>query len=62
VREQFDNCGQQHVARQTHAKLADATAYVHLSGRQLRAVPSPLEAIDVSSPEEVKRSRRLIKR
>jgi site-specific recombinase XerD len=45
-----------------HAKLADTTVYLHLSRRHLQAVPSPLEAIDVSSPEEVKRSRRLIKR
>jgi integrase/recombinase XerD len=45
-----------------HAKLADTTVYLHLSRRHLQAVPSPLEAIDVSSPEQVKRSRRLIKR
>jgi site-specific recombinase XerD len=45
-----------------HAKLADTTVYLHLSRRHLQAIPSPLEAIDVSSPHEVKRSRRLIKR
>ena len=45
-----------------HAKLADTTVYLHLSRRHLQAIPSPLEAIDVSSPDEVKRSRRLIKR
>ena len=45
-----------------HAKLADTTVYLHLSRRHLQAVPSPLEAIEVSSPNEVKRSRRLIKR
>jgi hypothetical protein len=28
----------------------------------LQAVPSPLEAIEISRPDEVKRSRRLIKR
>jgi site-specific recombinase XerD len=45
-----------------HAKLSDTTVYLHLSRRHLQAVPSPLEAIDVSSPGDVKRSRRLIKR
>jgi hypothetical protein len=33
-----------------------------LSRRHLQAVPSPLETIEVSSPDQVKRSRRLIKR
>ena len=42
-----------------HAKLADTTVYLHLSRRHLQAVPSPLEAIEVSSPDQVKRSRRL---
>ena len=45
-----------------HAKLADTSVYLHLSRRHLQAVPSPLEAIEVSSPDQVKRSRRLIKR
>jgi integrase/recombinase XerD len=45
-----------------HAKLADTTVYLHLSRRHLQAVPSPLETIEVSSPQEVKRSRRLVKR
>jgi len=45
-----------------HAKLADTTVYLHLSRRHLKAVPSPLETIEVSSPDQVKRSRRLIKR
>jgi site-specific recombinase XerD len=45
-----------------HAKLADTTVYLHLSRRHLQAVPSPLEAIEVSSPSEVKRSRKLQKR
>src|SRR5205807_2387602 len=45
-----------------HAKLADTTVYLHLSRRHLQAVPSPLEAIEVSSPDQVKRSRRLIQR
>jgi hypothetical protein len=33
-----------------------------LSRRHLQAIPSPLEAIEVSSPDEVKRSRRKIRR
>jgi integrase/recombinase XerD len=45
-----------------HAKLADTTVYLHLSRRYLQATPSPLEAIDVCSPDEVKRFRRLMKR
>lgn len=45
-----------------HAKLADTTVYLHLSRRHLQAVPSPLEAIEVSSPSEVQRSRKLQKR
>ena len=45
-----------------HAKLSDTTVYLHLSRRHLQAVPSPLDAIDVSSLDEVKRSRRLIRR
>ena len=45
-----------------YAKLAHITIYLHLSRRHLQAIPSPLEAIEVSSPDEVKRSRRLMKR
>jgi site-specific recombinase XerD len=45
-----------------HAKLADTAVYLHLSRRHLQAIPSPLEAIEVSGPDEVKRSRRLMKR
>lgn len=40
-----------------HAKLAQTTVYLHLSRRHLQAIPSPLEAIEVSSPDQVKRSR-----
>jgi integrase len=32
-----------------HAKLAHTTVYLHLSRRHLQAIPSPLEAIEVSS-------------
>src|SRR5665213_843618 len=45
-----------------HSKLDHTTVYLHLSRRHLQAIPSPLEAIEVSSPDEVKRSRRLMKR
>ena len=45
-----------------HAKISDTALYLHLSRRHLQAVASPLEAIELSSPEEVKRSRRLRKR
>ena len=45
-----------------HAKIGDTALYLHLSRRHLQAVASPLEAIEVSSPDEVKRSRRLRKR
>src|SRR5664280_337638 len=44
-----------------HAKIGDTALYLHLSRRHLQAVPSPLEAIEVSSPDEVKRSRRRMK-
>ena len=45
-----------------HAELADTAVYLHLSRRHLHAVASPIEAITVSSSDEVKRSRKLIKR
>jgi integrase/recombinase XerD len=45
-----------------HAKISDTALYLHLSRRHLQAVASPLEAIEVSRPDEVKRSRRLMKR
>jgi integrase/recombinase XerD len=41
-----------------HAKLADTTVYLHLSRRHLQAVASPLEALDISKPDETKRSRK----
>jgi len=40
-----------------HSKLDHTTVYLHLSRRHLQAVPSPLEAIEVSSAGDVKRSR-----
>jgi integrase/recombinase XerD len=45
-----------------HAKLADTTVYLHLSRRHLQAVNSPLEAIALSKPDEVKRSRKRVKK
>jgi site-specific recombinase XerD len=45
-----------------HRDLADTAIYLHLSRRHLQAVASPIEAISVSSPDTVKRSRRLVKR
>jgi site-specific recombinase XerD len=45
-----------------HRDIAETAIYLHLSRRHLQAIPSPIESITVSSPETVKRSRRLIKR
>jgi integrase/recombinase XerD len=45
-----------------HAKLADTSVYLHLSRRHLQAVASPLEALDLSNSDEVKRSRKRQKR
>jgi site-specific recombinase XerD len=45
-----------------HAKLEDTAVYLHLSRRHLQAVASPIEAIAVSSPDTVKRSRKKIRR
>jgi len=45
-----------------HAKLADTTVYLHLSRRHLHAVSSPLESVDLSKPDQVKRSRKRVKK
>ncbi len=45
-----------------HSKLEHSTVYLHLSRRHLQAIPSPLEAIEVSRPDEIKHSRRRMKR
>jgi integrase/recombinase XerD len=42
-----------------HRKLEHTLIYLHLSQRHLTAVPNPLDALTVSSPDTVKRSRRL---
>jgi integrase/recombinase XerD len=41
-----------------HAKLADTAVYLHLSRRHLQAVANPLEALEVSKPDDAKRSRK----
>jgi site-specific recombinase XerD len=45
-----------------HAELADTAVYLHLSRRHLQAVASPIESLTVSTPDDVKRSRKLIRR
>lgn len=45
-----------------HRKLEHTLVYLHLSRRHLTAVANPLDQITVSSPDEVKRSRRLLKK
>src|SRR6266567_2256297 len=42
-----------------HRDLEETTIYLHLSQKHLTAVPNPLDALTVSSPDTVKRSRRL---
>jgi integrase/recombinase XerD len=42
-----------------HVKLEHTVIYLHLSRRHLQAVPNPLDTMPVSSPEAVRRSRRL---
>jgi hypothetical protein len=43
-----------------HRKLEHTLIYLHLSHRHLTAVPNPLDALSVSSPDTVTRSRRLV--
>lgn len=45
-----------------HAKLEHTLVYLHLSPKYLHAIPNPLEALDVSSLDQVQRSRRLQKK
>jgi len=45
-----------------HAKLADTAVYLHLSRRHLQAVPSPLEALEVSKPDQVRRPRQRLRK
>jgi site-specific recombinase XerD len=47
----------------THMLEAGATVYLHLSRRHLQAVASPLEAIQMATPDgEIKRLRRRVQR
>jgi len=45
-----------------HAKLEHTIVYLHLSHKHLTAVANPLDTISVSSPDSIKRSRKLQKR
>ena len=45
-----------------HAKLEHTLVYLHLSHKHLTAVANPLDTITVSSPDNIKRSRKLEKR
>jgi site-specific recombinase XerD len=45
-----------------HANIRDTTIYLHLSQRHLRSAGNPLDAIEVSSPDQIKRSRKLHKK
>jgi len=45
-----------------HVNIRHTTIYLHLSQRHLRSAGNPLDAIDVSSPDQIKRSRKLQKK
>lgn len=45
-----------------HSRLEHTLVYLHLSPKHLRAVPNPLDALDVSNLDEVQRPRRLLKK
>jgi integrase/recombinase XerD len=45
-----------------HSRLEHTLIYLHLSPKHLRAIPNPLDALEVSSLDGVKRSRRLKKK
>jgi integrase len=45
-----------------HSRLEHTLIYLHLSPKHLRAIPNPLDALQVSDLEGVKRSRRLKKK
>jgi hypothetical protein len=45
-----------------HAKLEDTAWYLHLSRKHLTSVTNPLDAINVSNTDDIKRSRKLQKR
>jgi integrase/recombinase XerD len=45
-----------------HCRLEHTLVYLHLSPKHLQAVSNPLDALPISSPDTVKRSRRLKKK
>jgi site-specific recombinase XerD len=45
-----------------HSRLEHTLIYLHLSPKHLQAIPNPLDALEVSGLEGVKRSRRLKKK
>ena len=45
-----------------HADLKPTSIYLHLSERHLKAAGTPLDKVELSSPDQVKRSRKLHKR
>jgi integrase/recombinase XerD len=45
-----------------HADLKPTSIYLHLSERHLRAAGTPLDNLELSSPDQVKRSRKLHKK
>ena len=45
-----------------HANIRDTTHYLHLSQRHLRSAGNPLDTIDIDSPDQIKRSRKLRKK
>jgi len=45
-----------------HSKIEHTTLYLHLSRKHLTAVGNPLDQIELSQPDNVKRSRKLQKR
>jgi integrase/recombinase XerD len=45
-----------------HANIRHTTLYLHLSQRHLRSAGNPLDTIEVSCPDQIKRSRKLHKK
>ena len=45
-----------------HANIRHTAIYLHLSQRHLRSAGNPLDAIEVSRPDQIKRSRKLHKK
>ncbi len=45
-----------------HSSLEHTLVYLHLSHRHLQTVPNPLDQLQISDPDNVQRSRRLLKK